>query len=59
MATFGTIIAWLICIALICCYPVTEFARGMASNPSSHSRSKGGAILSLVGAAIALLLIFG
>ncbi len=49
---FGYAIIFIVAVVLICAYPLTAFARGMASNPSAHKRSKGGCMASLIGLAL-------
>ena len=59
METFGQIIAWAFAVALVCAFPITEFARGMASNPEAHDPSRGGCMLSVVGLGLCLWFAFG
>lgn len=46
---FGYGLILVLSVVLICLYPMAEFARGMASNPSAHNKSKGSCIGSLIG----------
>jgi len=48
---FGYALIFVIALALICIFPLTEFARGMASS-GGHPSSKGGCIASLIGLAL-------
>ncbi len=56
MDTLGEIVLWVIAVALISALPITELARGMASNPSEHELSRKAAIISVVGLLMALWL---
>lgn len=43
----GTMVLWLVALAMIAWFPFTEFARGMATAPGKASR--GGCLVSLFG----------
>ena len=42
----------LIALAMTFAWPLTELARGMASNPGAHKSSRGGCIISIIGLAL-------
>lgn len=54
----GTILLWLVALALLAAYPFSEFARGMATNPDAHRRSRGAMVASAFGIALLLGLLF-
>jgi hypothetical protein len=54
MNWFGLFLCWLLAAGLVLCFPMSEFARGMASNPAAHKPSA--AILSIIGVALIALL---
>ncbi len=45
----GTILLFIVAVVMIAAYPFSEFARGMASNPDAHEKSKGGCAVSIAG----------
>jgi hypothetical protein len=53
----GTAILWVVGCLMTLAFPFTEFARGMATNPSAFSPSKGGCLISLLGLALLAWLI--
>lgn len=53
----GTALLWLLAITLIAIGPLSEFARGMASNPDVHPHSRGAWLVSVVGLILLGLLI--
>lgn len=48
----GYTLVGLVGLALTLTYPFSEFARGMATNPAAHEKSKGGCFASLIGLAL-------
>lgn len=54
---FGKIVLWAIAVAALAVFPLSEFARGMATNPSAHKASRGGCLISLIGIALIVALI--
>lgn len=55
----GLTLAWALAVILLLAYPFSEFARGMATNPSQHSRSPGAMAASVVGLVLIVLLLTG
>lgn len=56
MATLGAALLWLVAVTLFLAFPLSEWARSMASS-GSHPPSKGAMIASLAGAVLIVLLI--
>lgn len=50
----GTLLLWLVALSMTLVFPLTEFARGMASTQGKVSR--GGCLVSLIGLALLVLL---
>ncbi len=54
----GYLLLTLFALALTLAWPLSEFARGMASNPSAHPTSRGGCLVSLAGLALLAAIIW-
>ena len=55
----GTALIWLLALALFFSYPTTELARGFASNPDQHPRSRGAMVMTALGLVLISVLIWG
>lgn len=55
----GLALLWLVALGLLAAFPVSELARGMASNPDAHEPSGCAKAISLAGLALVAFLVFG
>ena len=52
LEVIGYSLVVLVAVILMAIFPLSEFARGMSTNPSAHKASTGGCFASLIGLAL-------
>ena len=59
LEAIGIALVWLVALGLLAAFPLSELARGTASNPDAHEQSGWAKVISLVGLALIAFLVFG